>query len=104
MNEIQQEQKGFWRAFLKFALKGNVIELAVAFVVGGAFAKITTSIVNDLVMPLMNPLIPGGDWRELTLEPGVRIGSFLGALLDFVIIALAMFMVVRMLGRLRRDS
>jgi len=104
MNEIQQEKKGFWSEFLKFALKGNVIELAVAFVVGGAFAKITTSIVNDLVMPLMNPLIPGGDWRELTLEPGVRIGSFLGALLDFVIIALAMFMVVRMLGRLRRDS
>jgi len=55
-------------------------------------------------MPLMNPLIPGGDWRELTLEPGVRIGSFLGALLDFVIIALAMFLVVRMLGRLRREK
>ncbi|MEN9528891.1 MAG: hypothetical protein RI932_764 [Pseudomonadota bacterium] len=104
MNETQQDKSGLWSEFLKFALKGNVIELAIAFVVGGAFAKITTSIVNDLVMPLVNPLIPGGDWRELTFEPGVRIGSFLGALLDFLIIALAMFVVVRMLGRLRREK
>ncbi|NBO39596.1 MscL family protein, partial [bacterium] len=53
---------GFWKEFRDFALKGNVVELSIAVVVGAAFGKITSSVVNDLVMPLVNPLLPGGDW------------------------------------------
>jgi large conductance mechanosensitive channel len=94
----------FWNEFLNFALKGNAIELAIAVVLGGAFAKITTSIVNDLVMPLLNPLVPNGDWRNLVVGPGVRLGSFMGAFLDFLIISMALFLVVRMVNRMRREK
>ena len=101
MDESKNSRPGMWSEFLKFALKGNAIELAVAFVVGGAFAKITCSIVNDIVMPLANPLMPGGDWRNLVVGPGVRIGSFIGSLLDFMIIASALFIVIRLTNKIR---
>lgn len=101
MNEPTETKTGIWNEFLKFAFKGNVIELAVAFVVGGAFAKTTTSIVNDIMMPLVNPLIAGGDWRNLVVGPGVRVGNFAGTLLDFVIIAFAIFLTIRLAGKMR---
>jgi len=101
----QPEAKpSLWREFFNFTLKGNAIDLAIAVVLGGAFAKITTSIVNDLVMPLLNPLIPNGDWRNLVIGSGVRLGSFIGALLDFLIISMALFLVVRMVNRMRREK
>jgi large conductance mechanosensitive channel len=102
MDEATKERTGIWSEFLKFALRGNVIELAVAFVVGGAFAKITASFVSDILMPLTNPLIPQGDWRNLVVGPGVRIGSFLGALLDFMIIASALFFVMGYTTQIQR--
>lgn len=101
MDESKNSRPGMWSEFLKFALKGNAIELAVAFVVVGAFAKITCSIVNDIVMPLANPLMPGGDWRNLVVGPGVRIVSFIGSLLDFMIIASALFIVIRLTNKIR---
>ena len=54
-----------------------------------------TSIVNDIIMPLLNPLIPTGDWREMEIGPGIKIGSFAGTVLDFLFIAIAVFMIVR---------
>jgi len=90
---------GFWKEFRDFALKGNVVELSIAVVVGAAFGKITSSVVNDLVMPLVNPLLPGGDWRALVVGPGVRVGSFIGSLIDFLVIALTLFIAIRALAR-----
>lgn len=87
----------FWQEFRTFAFKGNVLDLAVAVVIGGAFGKIITSFVEDVVMPLVNPLIPGGDWRTLTVGPGVKIGSFLGAIVDFLVVALVLFLALRWL-------
>ncbi len=85
----------FWQEFRNFAFKGNVVDLAVAVIIGGAFGKIITSFVEDVVMPLVNPLIPGGDWRLLTIGPGVKIGNFLGAIVDFLIVALVLFLLIR---------
>lgn len=93
---------GFLRDFREFALKGNVVELAIAVIIGGAFGKIVSSFVSDLVMPLINPLIPGGNWREAVVGPGVKIGSFLGSVVDFVIIALVLFLAIRSLERFKR--
>ncbi|APB32648.1 large-conductive mechanosensitive channel [Gloeomargarita lithophora Alchichica-D10] len=87
----------FWQEFRAFALKGNVVDLAVAVIIGGAFGKIITSFVADVVMPLVNPLIPGGDWRALTIGSGVKIGNFLGAIVDFVVVAVVLFAVIRLL-------
>jgi large conductance mechanosensitive channel len=80
--------------FKAFALKGNVLDLAVGVVIGGAFGKIVTAIVEGLIMPLVGALLPGGDWRELTVTPlDFKLGSVLGATIDFVIVAFVLFIV-----------
>ncbi|HAN46496.1 MAG TPA: large conductance mechanosensitive channel protein MscL [Cyanobacteria bacterium UBA8156] len=97
---------GFWRDFQAFALRGNVVDLAVAVIIGGAFGKIVNSFVEDLLMSgLINPLLAqtGADWRELKLG-GFLVGKFLGATVDFVIVALAIFVLVRSLQSLRRQE
>lgn len=95
----------FLQAFKEFALKGNVVDLAVAVVIGTAFGKIIASLVEDIVMPsVVNPLVnlttQGGDWRELTIGPGIKIGNFLGTVLDFAIVAFALFVIVTLVQRL----
>jgi large conductance mechanosensitive channel len=96
---------GFLRDFQEFALKGNVVELAVAVIIGGAFGKIITSLVEDVLMPaVINPLLSqaGTNWREATIGPGVAIGSFFGAVVDFLIIALILYFIIRAIERARR--
>lgn len=95
---------GLLKEFKEFALKGNIVDLAVAVIIGGAFGKIVSSFVGDVVMPLINPLIPGGDWRTLEVGPGVKIGSFLGNVLDFLVIALVIFMMLKAISTLRRKE
>jgi large conductance mechanosensitive channel len=94
------------RDFQEFALKGNVVDLAIAVIIGGAFGKIITSFVQDVIMPLINPLIAfaGTDWRELTIPPGIKIGSFLGAVVDFIIIAFILFLAIRALAKFKRQE
>lgn len=104
MRRGRRATTGFLRDFQAFALKGNVVDLAVAVIIGGAFGKIVSSFVADLVMPLVNPLIPGGDWRAAVIGPGLKVGSFLGAVVDFVIIALVLFVAIRALERLKRQE
>lgn len=87
--------------FKAFALKGNVIDLAVAVVVGGAFGKIVTALVADLIMPLIGAILPGQDeWRAFTVTPlHIKIGDFLGAVVDFTLISAVLFLVlVKLLG------
>ncbi len=93
--QLRRGGRQFWQEFRDFAIKGNVVDLAVAVVIGGAFGRIITSFVEDILMPLINPLIPGGNWRESTIGPGIKIGSFAGNVLDFVIITLALFLIIR---------
>ncbi|MBD2102993.1 large conductance mechanosensitive channel protein MscL [Leptolyngbya sp. FACHB-261] len=95
---------GFLREFQDFALKGNVVDLAIAVIIGGAFGKIVSSFVADVVMPSINPLIPGGDWREFTIPPEIKIGAFLGSVVDFIIIALVLFFVIRTLAKFKRGE
>lgn len=91
--------------FKDFAIKGNMIDLAIGVIIGTAFGQIITSIVQDITMPLLNPLIPKGHWREWMIGPGVKIGSFLGTLINFFIVALVMFGVVSLLhGRRRKQE
>lgn len=96
---VKRGGRQFWQEFRDFAIKGNVIDLSVAVVIGGAFGRIVASFVEDILMPLINPLIPGGNWREMIIGPGLKIGSFAGSVLDFVVIALAMFLIIRFVIR-----
>ena len=92
------------KEFKEFALRGNVIDLAVGLIIGAAFGKIVTSVVNDLIMPLLNPLIPGGEWRAMEVGPGIKIGSFLGTMLDFFFIVFAVFMIVKTINKLKKKE
>lgn len=83
------------KEFKAFAMRGNVIDLAVGVIIGGAFGKIVGSFVEDIIMPLINPLIPGGDWKTIVIGPGIKIGNFLGTALDFLIIAFVIFMMIK---------
>jgi large conductance mechanosensitive channel len=86
---------GMWKEWKEFALKGNVLDLAVAVVIGAAFTKIVNALVEQVIMPLINAITPGGDWRALTVTPlKLGLGPFLGAVLDFILVSFVIFVVV----------
>jgi len=88
-----------FQEFKAFVSKGNVVDLAVAVVMGGAFGKIVTAMVGGLVMPLVGYVMPQGDWQKLAVGP-FQIGQLLAAVIDFLLIALVVFLVfVKGLGR-----
>lgn len=95
-------KRTFSQEFMDFLNKYGVIGLAVAFIIGGAAGKLVTALVNDLLMPIVGVFIPGGEWRTAVTEIlGIRflLGDFLGALVDFIIIALIVFLLMRQLSK-----
>jgi large conductance mechanosensitive channel len=90
--------KSFMQDFMEFLNKYGVIGLAVAFVMGAAISKLVSALVNDLIMPVIGALIPGGDWRAATMNIGnikFMVGDFTGALIDFIIITTVIFLFVK---------
>jgi len=112
--------KKFFSEFKTFAMRGNVIDMAVGVVIGGAFGKITTSIVNDIIMPLISMITGGIDftsWKwvlkaaeldaegvEIAKEVAVNFGNTIAVILDFIIIAFAVFCLVKGLNSLHRKQ
>jgi len=112
--------KKFLEEFKAFAMRGNVIDMAVGVVIGGAFGKITTSIVNDIIMPLISMLTGGIDFsnwkwvlREAVMEMGadgipvetvaevsVKFGNTIAVILDFIIIAFAIFCMIKAMNKM----
>jgi len=93
--------------FKEFALKGNVIDLAVAVVIGGAFGKIVTSLVADIIMPIIAFMTSGVDFKELTATVGdvtFTYGLFIQSIVDFVIIAFSIFIVIRLITKSRKKQ
>ncbi len=89
--------------FKKFIMRGNVMDLAVAVIIGGAFGKIVSSLVSDIIMPLIGLIIGGIDFSGLALTVGsakVTYGNFINNVVDFVIIAFVIFLMVRGLSSL----
>lgn len=94
-----------WKEFQEFINRGNVIDLAVAVIIGGAFGAIINSLIDDIVMPLIGILLGGIDFTSLSIQVGgaeVLYGNFIQATVNFLIIALAIFFVVRGYNSLRR--
>jgi large conductance mechanosensitive channel len=106
MTRPRRRATGFLRDFQEFALKGNVVDLAIAVIIGTAFGKIISSFVEDVVMPLINPLlaVSGKDWRTITVGPGIALGKFFGSIVDFVIIAFILFLAIQALQRFKRQE
>jgi large conductance mechanosensitive channel len=93
---------GILKEFKDFAVKGSVIDLAIGVIIGAAFSKIITSVVDDIIMPLINPVMPKGGWQQLVIYPGIKLGNFLSVVLNFVIIAFVLFLIVKAINRMRR--
>ena len=97
-----------WKDFKEFAMKGNVIDLAVAVVIGSAFGKIVTSLVENIIMPLVGLLTGGIDlkdeWKFGSGEAQIALGVFVQSIIDFLIIAFAIFMALRLLTKLNRKK
>ena len=95
------------REFRDFAVKGNVVDLAVAVIIGAAFGKIVASLVSDIVMPLIGTLLGGLDFKGLAIQVGnakIEYGNFVQTCVDFVVIAWAIFMAVKVINRLRKKD
>lgn len=95
------------KEFKEFAIRGNVMDLAVAVIIGGAFGKIITSLVNDLLMPLIGLLLGGINFSELAITVGgavVKWGAFVQSIIDFIIIAFVIFLIVRAMNRLKKQE
>ena len=82
----------FTQEFKAFVARGNVVDLAVAVVLGGAFGKIVSAFVGGLIMPLVSYVLPKGDWQTLVLGK-FQVGALLGAVVDFLLIAAVVFLV-----------
>ena len=95
------------KEFRDFAVKGNVVDLAVGVIIGTAFGKIVTSVVNDIVMPAVGVLMGGFDFKSLAVQFGsakILYGKFIQTCVDFVIIAASIFVAVKMINYLRRKD
>jgi large conductance mechanosensitive channel len=115
----KEKTKGFFAEFKAFAMRGNVVDLAVGVVIGGAFGKITSSVVNDIIMPLISMLTGGIDFsqwkivlKEAVVENGeevaaavsINYGTLISTILDFIIIAFAVFCMVKAINSLHRKK
>jgi large conductance mechanosensitive channel len=97
--------KGLWQEFRNFAFKGNMIDLAVAVVIGAAFGAVISSLVKDIIMPLLSYVIPNQGGYLAWHIGRLKIGVFLSEVLNFLIVALAVFlMMVKMIGYLLKRA
>ncbi len=95
------------KEFKEFAMRGSVIDLAVGVVIGGAFGKIVTSLVNDLLMPVISLLTSGVNFAEMSASIGkveFLYGNFIQSVVDFVIIAFSIFIVIRLINKSRKKE
>jgi len=89
---------GLVQEFKEFLYEYKIIGLAVAFIIGVAATVLVQALVNDVVMPIITPFIPGGEWQKATISLGpivISWGHFLGALVNFLVIALVVFMIAK---------
>ncbi|SMC57039.1 large-conductance mechanosensitive channel protein MscL [Papillibacter cinnamivorans] len=111
---MANSSKGFLSEFKTFALRGNVIDLAVGVIIGGAFGTITSSLVADIIMPFIGLFIGGIDFTSLTVSVGpifpgrdpsvLNLGVFIQTVINFIILAFVVFLIVRGINRLREGE
>jgi large conductance mechanosensitive channel len=104
------------KEFKEFAMRGNVVDMAVGIIIGGAFGKIITSVVNDVLMPPIGLLLGGVDFKDLKIviqeavveteiaEVSISYGSFIQTIIDFLIIAFCIFMVIKGMNKMKKKK
>lgn len=94
-----------WKEFKEFALKGNIMDLAVGVIIGGAFQKIVTSLVNDIIMPFIAMFTGNVDYNDLVFtfnNASIKYGSFLTTVIDFLIVAFSLFLFIKYINKLNK--
>lgn len=96
-----------WKEFKQFAFRGNVLDLAIAVIIGAAFSKIVSSVVDDLMTPLLGILLGGLDVSSLAWtwdEAAITYGAFLQSVIDFTIVAFSIFIFIKLLNKFKRKE
>lgn len=105
--EVQDRLKKGRSEFKEFIMRGDVVDLAVGVIVGGAFGKIVTSLVNDILMPIIGVIIGGIDFSNLSIDfidAKIMYGSFIQQVIDFLIVSFCIFMFVKVVTRFTRKE
>lgn len=98
---------GFIKEFKEFAMKGNIVDLAVAVIIGGAFGKIVTALTDTIIMPIISLLIGKGGVSDISFKVGETvfpIGGFLQAVIDFILIALVLFIMIKSMNSVMKKT
>ena len=108
----EKKQSGFAKEFKEFITRGNVMDMAVGVIIGGAFTAIVTSLVNDMLMPIIGALFGGINFSDLkvvlraatetTEEAAIRYGSFIQAIVNFLLVALCIFFIVKTINKMHK--
>ena len=96
-----------WKEFKQFAIKGNVLDLAIGVIIGGAFGKIVSSLVNDVIMPIIGLISGGVNFSNLQItvgEAAIKYGAFIQSIIDFLIIAISIFLFVRAISSFKKKE
>lgn len=99
--------KKFFKEFKEFISKGNVVDMAIGVIIGSAFSKIVSSVVNDLMMPIIGIIIGGHDFSSFKLTVGsaeIKYGTLLQNILDFLIVAFCLFLCIKFINRFKRKE
>jgi large conductance mechanosensitive channel len=103
----KEKAKGIIKEFKDFISRGNVIDMAVGVIIGGAFGKIVTSIVDDILMPIIGAALGGLDFRSLVLTVGsanIAYGNFLQNVVDFLIVAACIFIIINAMNKFKKKE
>ncbi|MBQ5334461.1 MAG: large-conductance mechanosensitive channel protein MscL [Oscillospiraceae bacterium] len=109
-NNLAQKSKGFIGEFKEFISKGNVMDMAVGVIIGGAFTSIVNALVDDILMPLIGALLVGVNFHNLTLtipwgnKPVLNFGTFIQAIITFLLTAFVLFMIIKAVNKFKRDK
>ena len=98
---------GMLKEFKEFAMKGNIVDLAVAVIIGGAFGKIVTALTSAIIMPIISLIIGKGGVTDMSFSIGKTIfpiGLFLQSVIDFILIALVLFMIIKAMNSLKKKE
>lgn len=110
MAKVKDKSKGFFTEFKTFISRGNVIDMAVGVIVGGAFTAIVNSLVNDILMPLIGMILAGVDFKKLAVtipwgnHPVLLFGSFIQAVITFLLTAFCVFLLVKFINSLHKKK
>ena len=102
-----EKNTGFWREFKAFIARGNVMDMGVGVIIGGAFSNITNSLINDIIMPILGIFTDSLSFADLAVKIGpgnITYGNFIQAVLNFLVMALVVFCMVKTLNRFHRKK